>query len=62
MAVADVFDALTSKRVYKPAFSPEKAIEILQEGSGSQFDPKCVEAFMDSMTDVMVILKKYNEI
>ncbi len=62
MAVADVFDALTSKRVYKPAFSPEKAIEIIQEGSGSQFDPKCVEAFMDSMTDVMVILKKYNEI
>ncbi len=62
MAVADVFDALTSKRVYKPAFPPEKALQILQEGSGTQFDPKCVEAFMDSMTEVMIILKKYNEL
>ncbi|MEE3466801.1 MAG: HD domain-containing phosphohydrolase [Eubacterium sp.] len=60
MAVADVFDALTSKRVYKPAFPPEEALRIIQEGSGTQFDPKCVEAFFDSLTEVKVILKKYN--
>ena len=60
MAVADVFDALTSPRVYKPAFSLEKALSILEEESGKQFDPKCVEAFMDSLTDVKRILKKYN--
>ena len=60
MAVADVFDALTSKRVYKPAFPPEEALKIIQEGSGTQFDPKCVEAFFDSLTEVKVILKKYN--
>lgn len=60
MAVADVFDALTSPRIYKPAFPMEKALEILQEGSGSQFDPKCVEVFMDSLSEVKVILKKYS--
>ncbi|MCR5675957.1 MAG: HD domain-containing protein [Lachnospiraceae bacterium] len=60
MAVADVFDALTSKRVYKPPFSLEKALEIIQDGSGTQFDPKCVEALMDSLPEVKVVLKKYN--
>lgn len=60
MAVADVFDALASPRVYKPAFPLEKALAILQEGSGSQFDPKCVEVFMDSLDEVKMILKKYH--
>ncbi len=61
MAVADVFDALTSPRVYKPAFSLEKALSIIEEGKGTQFDAKCVEALMDSLDEVRVILKKYNE-
>ncbi len=61
MAVADVFDALTSPRIYKPAFPLEKALEILQEGAGTQFDPKVVEVFMDSLTEVKVVLKKYQE-
>ena len=60
MAVADVFDALASPRVYKPAFPLEKALAILQEGSGSQFDPKCVEVFMDALPEVKMILKKYH--
>ena len=60
MAVADVFDALASPRVYKPAFPLEKALSILQEGSGTQFDPKCVEVFMDSLSEVKMVLKKYN--
>lgn len=46
MAVADVYDALISKRVYKPAFSHEKAREILLEGRGSHFDPEVVDAFL----------------
>ena len=62
MAVADVFDALTSPRVYKPALPLEKALEIIEEGSGTQFDPKCVDAFMDSLTEVKLVLKKYQEI
>ena len=60
MAVADVFDALASPRVYKPAFPLEKALSILQEGAGTQFDPKCVEVFMDALPEVKLILKKYN--
>ncbi|MCR5054198.1 MAG: HD domain-containing protein [Lachnospiraceae bacterium] len=61
MAVADVFDALTSPRVYKPAFPLEKALEIIREGAGTQFDPKCVEVFMDSLGEVKQVLKKYQE-
>nr|WP_192807749.1 HD domain-containing phosphohydrolase [Treponema sp. JC4] len=60
MAVADVFDALASPRVYKPAFPLEKALAILQEGAGTQFDPKCVEVFMDALPEVKMILKKYS--
>ncbi|MBR5422272.1 MAG: HD domain-containing protein [Lachnospiraceae bacterium] len=61
MAVADVFDALSSPRVYKPAFPLEKALEIIQEGSGAQFDPKCVEVFMEALAEVKKIQKKYQE-
>ena len=61
LAVADVFDALTSPRVYKPAFPLEKALSIINEGKGTQFDPKCVEVFMDSLDEVKVVLRKYNQ-
>ena len=61
MSVADVFDALTSPRVYKPAFPLDKALSILNEGAGTQFDPKCIEVFMDALPEVKVILKKYNQ-
>ena len=62
MAVADVFDALSSPRVYKPAFSFEEAVRMIQEGSGTQFDPKCVEVFTESLTEVKKVLKRYQEI
>ncbi|MCR4897070.1 MAG: HD domain-containing protein [Lachnospiraceae bacterium] len=61
MAVADVFDALTSPRVYKPAFPLEKALQILEEGSGTQFDPRVIEVFMESLPQVKEVLKKYQE-
>lgn len=60
MAVADVFDALTSPRVYKPAFSLDKSIEIIKEGIGTQFDPKCVEVFIDSLPEVKEVLRNFN--
>ena len=47
MAVADVFDALISKRVYKEAFAQQVAFDIIRQGSGAQFDPDIVEAFTD---------------
>lgn len=46
MAVADVYDALISHRVYKPAYSHTQAVEIIVEGSGSHFDPVVVDAFI----------------
>ena len=52
MAVADVFDALTSKRVYKSAMPLEKAYSIIKEGSGTHFDPEIVEAFFAVTDDI----------
>ena len=46
MALADVYDALISARVYKPAFSHEKARDIIVDGRGSHFDPDVVDAFL----------------
>ena len=46
MAVADVYDALISKRVYKPAMRHEDAVAIIVKGSGSHFDPDVVTAFL----------------
>jgi putative two-component system response regulator len=44
-AVADVYDALVSKRIYKPAYTHDVAYNIIVQGSGRQFDPDVVEAF-----------------
>ncbi len=52
MAVADVYDALVSARVYKKAFPHEKAVSIIVEGRGTQFDPMVVDAFL-TVTDRM---------
>ena len=48
MAIADVYDALTSVRPYKPAFPHEEALRIITEGSGTQFDPALVEIFIQT--------------
>ena len=47
MAIADVYDALISKRCYKDAVSPEEAFEIIKSESGTHFDPKLVEVFLE---------------
>ena len=46
MAVADVYDALISRRVYKPPFPHDKAVAIITEGRGAHFDPDIVDAFL----------------
>lgn len=46
MALADVYDALISKRPYKPPYPHEKALEIISEGKGTHFDPDIVDAFI----------------
>ena len=55
MAVADVYDALISKRVYKEGFTHEKAKEIIVEGKGSHFDPEVVDAFIEVEKEFMKI-------
>ena len=52
-AVADVFDALSSKRVYKDALPISECFDIISQGSGSQFDPDCVDAFFRRKADVV---------
>lgn len=51
IAIADVFDALTSKRVYKDAFSFESAVETIKEGAGTHFDPFLVEVFLENLQE-----------
>lgn len=59
MAVADVFDALVSKRCYKAAMPLEKAYSIIREESGNSFDPVIVDAFFDSTDDIEKTLKTF---
>ncbi len=61
VAVADVFDALTSDRPYKKAWTPEDARALLVEGSGQHFDPKCVTAFLDRWDDALAIMHQYRD-
>jgi len=59
MAVGDVYDALISHRVYKPAFSHEKAVGIMQEGRGTHFDPDILDAFVTIQGEFNSIAKRY---
>ena len=61
VAVADVFDALTSARPYKPAWSHERAVDLLREGAGSHFDPACVEVFLDNLDAVQEIQSRFKD-
>jgi len=61
MAVADVFDALISQRVYKPAMSYEKTREIIADGSGSHFDPDIVAAFLEDFDSMTAIADQYQD-
>ena len=56
MAVADVFDALVSKRSYKDGFPFEKAMAIIEEGAGSHFDPKVAGAFLNASDEVRCVM------
>jgi len=55
VAVADVFDALSSERPYKDAWSLEDSREFLLSNAGTQFDPACVEAFLARWDDVLAL-------
>ncbi|MCR5279619.1 MAG: HD domain-containing protein [Lachnospiraceae bacterium] len=59
MAVADVFDALVSRRSYKEPFSVEKAMSIIKEGAGTQFDPEIAKLFVDSVEEVRAVTVRH---
>ncbi|TFW16302.1 HD-GYP domain-containing protein [Duganella callida] len=61
MAVADVYDALISKRVYKPAFTHETAMEMIRQGSGEHFDPDVVDAMLTVEEEFMAIAGRYSD-
>ena len=59
MAVADVFDALVSRRSYKEPFSFDKAMAIIEEGSGNHFDPRIVKAFFEAKDKVKEVSEQF---
>jgi len=59
MAVADVYDALISRRVYKEGMPHEKAVDIMREGRGSHFDPDILDAFLSMLDEFQRIAQKF---
>jgi len=58
-SLADVFDALTSKRIYKPSFSVEETLKLIQDESGKQFDPKVVDSFFRCLPQIIPLMETY---
>lgn len=61
MAIADVYDALISKRCYKPSFTLEMAEEIIVQGNGIHFDPELVDAFLILKEEFKMISEKFTD-
>ncbi len=61
VAVADVFDALTSARPYKPAWNLDRAVAMIREGAGMHFDPACVDAFFQGWEGVLQIYHQHQD-
>jgi putative two-component system response regulator len=61
VALADVYDALTSKRVYKPAFDHQKARAIILESKGTQFDPDVVQAFINREQEFVAVSRQFHD-
>lgn len=59
--VADVFEALTHDRCYRPAWPIDKAVEYMHDMSGKQFDPNIIEIFKKRLWDILDIFKKFKE-
>lgn len=60
-AVGDVFDAITSVRPYKPAFPNEEALQLVRDGRGKHFDPRVIDAFFESIEDILAVQAKYKD-
>jgi putative two-component system response regulator len=62
MAVADVYDALISKRIYKPPFSHAEAVAVMQDGRGTHFDPDILDAFVEIAGTFAEIAGKFTDV
>jgi len=60
-AVADVFDALTSDRIYRSAFPVQDAVNLLRQRRGTHFDPRVLDAFLDSLDEVLELQRLHTE-
>ena len=60
-AVADVFDALTNRRPYKPAYPLDKCFDILISGRGTHFDPNILDAFLERKREVVDVYNRHRE-
>ena len=61
MAIADVFDALVSKRCYKEPMSLDEAFDFIEQNAGSQFDPVLVNVFLNCRQQITQIFKSYTQ-
>ena len=61
-AIADVFDALTSERVYKKAWSLEEVLKLFNEEKGKHFDPNLIDVFMNNLDDILEIKEKFKDV
>jgi HD-GYP domain-containing protein (c-di-GMP phosphodiesterase class II) len=59
MAIADVYDALISKRIYKSAVAHEEAVRIMADGRGTQFDPDILEAFLEIHSSFKIVASRF---
>jgi HD-GYP domain-containing protein (c-di-GMP phosphodiesterase class II) len=60
VAIADVYDALRSKRVYKEAYEHDQCVEAIRCGAGTQFDPELVEVFLEIESEFEAISRRFN--
>ena len=61
-AIADVFDALGSDRVYKKAWDDEKIFKLFKEERGKQFDPKLIDIFFDNIDEFLKVRDKFKDL
>ncbi|HEY5160928.1 MAG TPA: HD domain-containing phosphohydrolase, partial [Gaiellaceae bacterium] len=60
-AIADVFDALTSDRIYRPAYDVRQALEIMAAQRGHDFDPQVFDAFLDVLDEILAVRERLTE-
>ena len=61
MAIIDVYDAITSKRVYKEAFTHQYALKVLTQEKGAHFDPELIDAFLEIEKDILEVAIRFSQ-